>query len=82
MPKTSKKHFDKDFKEKIWAMFRRESNNLELFLTEGEIDILEKRLAALYWLNQGMSLRDTSKKSGLAKKSVIALKHSFKKSTS
>ena len=65
-------------REKIWAVFWREQN-AKKFLTETEIAILEKRLFALYWLDQGKSLRDTSKRSGLAKKSVVAIKHGFKK---
>jgi hypothetical protein len=89
MRKTTKKHVGDDFRNKIWSVFWRElgktssqvrtSEHLKRFLTETEIAILEKRLAALYWLNQGESLRETSKKSGLAKKAVIAVKHGFRK---
>ncbi len=59
---------------RVWT-----NEHLKKFLTETEIAILEKRLAALYWLNQGESLRETSKKSGLAKKAVVAVKHGFRK---
>jgi hypothetical protein len=89
MPKTAKRHFDANLKEKIWGIFWRELDkssphvrtdvHLKRFLTENEITILEKRLAALYWLNRGESLRETSRKSGLAKKTVIALKHGFRR---
>ena len=89
MPKTAKKLFSDNFKEKIWAMFLGEiekahsriqiSGHLRSFMTESEIAVLEKRLAALYWLNQGESLRETSKKSGLVKKAVVSVKHGFRK---
>ena len=90
MPKTkvAGRYLDDDFRDKIWNLFWRElgkihssvktKEHLKRFLTDSEVTVLEKRLAALYWLSQGESLRDTSKKSGLARRSVIAIKHGFK----
>ena len=91
MPKTSKKYFDNSLKEKAWTLFWRKAekahprarlaDHLGSFFTEGEITMLEKRLITLYLLNQGASLRETSEKTGLTKKIVIAIKHGFKKPT-
>ncbi|MFH0712902.1 MAG: hypothetical protein V2A55_03585 [Candidatus Jorgensenbacteria bacterium] len=88
MSRTSRKNFGKDLKNKIWKTFWAEAEKskktgpadfLLKFLTEEEKTILEKRLAAVYFLKQGESLRETSKKADVAKKTVIFIKRGLKK---
>ena len=89
MPKTSRKNFSEGLKKEIWKIFWAEvekskktgqADFLSRFLTEGEKTILEKRLAALYFLKSGESLRETSRKADIAKKTVIFIKRGLKKS--
>ncbi len=88
MSRTGRKKFNKDLKEKIWKIFWTEvgkskktgpADFLSKFLTEEEKIILEKRLAAIYFLKQGESLRETSKKAGVTKKTVVFIKRGLKK---
>ena len=88
MSRTSRKNFDNDLKNKVWKIFWAEAEKsrktgpadfLLKFLTEEEKTILEKRLAVVYFLKQGESLRETSKKANVAKKTVIFIKRGLKK---
>ncbi len=90
MPRSSKKHLDQKLKEDIWDVFRREvkkineydepADLLRRFLTENEINLLEKRLATIYFLRKGESLRETSKKADVSKMTVVFVKRGLKKS--
>jgi uncharacterized protein YerC len=89
MPNIARKNFNPKFKEEIWSIFAHEFskgrsgietvNRLRRFLTASEVAVLEKRLAAVYLLSHGESLRSTSEKSGLVKTSVVSVKHGFRK---
>ena len=87
MSKTSRKNFDGEFRKEIWKVFWTEiararktgpAGFLSRFLTEEERIVLEKRLAALYFLKRGESLRETGKKADVAKKTVIFIKRGLK----
>jgi len=87
MSKTSRKNFSEELKKKIWKDFWTEiekskksgrSDFLSKFLTEEEKSILEKRLAAVYFLKQGKSLRETAREADLTKKTVIFVKRGLK----
>lgn len=54
------------------------ANFLSKFLTEEERTIFEKRLAAMHFLKQGESLRETARKADVAKKTVIFIKRGLK----
>ncbi|KKU93897.1 MAG: hypothetical protein UY26_C0003G0045 [Candidatus Jorgensenbacteria bacterium GW2011_GWA1_48_13] len=88
MPRTNRKNFSEGLRKEIWKIFWAEvekskksgpADFLSKFLTEEEKVILEKRLAALYFLKQGESLRETSKKADVARKTVIFIKRGLKK---
>lgn len=92
MARTSKKQFDHEFKREIWESFRREiararvganvENFLHKFLTENERVMLEKRLAVLHFLKRGVSLRETSRRADVSRKTVIFIKRGLKKNGS
>jgi len=70
MSSTSKKYFNGNFKEKIWGQLIKKikkaksshdmTNVLSKSLTPTELNLLEKRLAVLYLLKQGLSYRKIS----------------------
>lgn len=87
MPRTSRKNFNQELRKEIWKIFWTEvekskktgpADFLSKFLTEEEKTALEKRLAAIHFLKQGESLRETAKKADIAKKTVIFIKRGLK----
>ena len=88
MPRTSRKKFSENLEKEIWKIFWAEvekskktgpASFLSKFLTEEEKTTLEKRLAAIYFLKQGESLREISRKTNVTKKTVIFIKRGLKK---
>ncbi|MFH0806190.1 MAG: Trp family transcriptional regulator [Candidatus Brennerbacteria bacterium] len=91
MPRTTKKHIGRSLRKKIWNQFFSEiagfknhnsdESFLNKFLTEDERLVLEKRLAVRYFLNQGKSLRETSRAADVSRRTVIFVKRGLIKST-
>lgn len=90
MPRSSKKQFNNALRKEIWKLFLQGVRNagdpahaesfLSKFLTEDERIVLEKRLAVLYFLNQGNSLRETSRNADVSKRTVVFVKRGLRKS--
>ena len=87
MSRTSRKNFSETLRNKIWERFWNEiekskktgpADSLLRFLTDEERAMFEKRLATIYFLEQGESLRETSKKADVTKKTVIFVKRGLK----
>lgn len=90
MPRTSKKYFPEDFKNKIWNNLLKNIKNLKTgkeldkflnkYLSLDEKILLEKRLGIFDLLDSGFGCRQISREIDVTPKTVCFVKKGFKNS--
>ncbi len=88
MPRTSKKLFEEDIKEKVWESFFgalkqvKSAGDIEKILSrllpQDEMAMFEKRLMIVAFLEKGVPIREISRRADVTRRTITFLRSGFK----